>query len=302
MSSITTIQSSDLITDSRSIINGNFSALNNEKIETSTLSTDSTFASASDLKIPSQLAVKNYVDSGGNQNASEIQRGLVEEATDGEMTSRSASGATGAPLFVTPTKLGTFLISLAPIPRVYTAGATWTKPANLKYIVAEAQGAGGGGSGVTGSSDAGGPGGGSGGYARKLIAASSLDATETVTVGTGGTGSATTGGNGTASSFGAHITGNGGNGDGGVGGTATGGDINITGGKGHTSSATRTSGAGANSILGIGGASVSGAPIAGVAGTGYGSGGSGGSQNTSSSSDIGGNGANGVVIVTEYYV
>ena len=109
MASITTINSGDLISTSRTDINNNFSSLNTNKIETSVLTTDNTFAGASDAKIPSQLATKLYVDSGGNVNASETTKGIVEEATDAEVTAGTATGATGAKLFVTPTKLATRL-------------------------------------------------------------------------------------------------------------------------------------------------------------------------------------------------
>jgi len=62
MSSITTINSTDLITNSRADINTNFSNLNTDKIETSVLDTDTTLAANSDSKIPSQKAIKAYVD------------------------------------------------------------------------------------------------------------------------------------------------------------------------------------------------------------------------------------------------
>src|SRR5262245_30511484 len=63
--------------------------------------------------------------------------------------------------------------------QVYTTtGNSWTKPANLAFILVEAQGAGGGGGGSATNVGAG-SGGGAGGYARKVIAASSLGATET---------------------------------------------------------------------------------------------------------------------------
>lgn len=107
MSTLQTIQATDLISTSRTDINANFIALNNEKIETSTLSTDSTLAANSDAKIATQKAVKAYVDAGGNVNASETARGIVEEATDAEVTAGTATGATGAKLFITPAKLAT---------------------------------------------------------------------------------------------------------------------------------------------------------------------------------------------------
>ena len=63
MSTLVTINGSDLPTNNRADINGNFSALNTDKMETSVLDTDTTLAANSDSKIPSQKAVKAYVDS-----------------------------------------------------------------------------------------------------------------------------------------------------------------------------------------------------------------------------------------------
>lgn len=65
MTTITTINSTDLITNSRADINTNFANLNSDKIETSTLDTDNTLANNSDAKIASQKAVKAYIDSQG---------------------------------------------------------------------------------------------------------------------------------------------------------------------------------------------------------------------------------------------
>jgi len=62
MSTITTINASDLISNSRSDINTNFSNLNTDKIETSVIDTDTALAANSDAKIPSQKAVKAYAD------------------------------------------------------------------------------------------------------------------------------------------------------------------------------------------------------------------------------------------------
>lgn len=112
MATITTIDASDLISDSRSDINTNFANLNSDKIETSTLDTDTALTANSDSKIPTQKAVKAYVDSGGNVNASETTKGIVEEATDAEVTAGTATGGTGAKLFVTPAKLATRMGSL----------------------------------------------------------------------------------------------------------------------------------------------------------------------------------------------
>jgi len=102
MATITTIQSTDLITDSRADINDNFANLNSDKIETSVLDTDTTLAANSDSKIPTQKAVKAYVDAGGNPNASTTQAGIVEEATQAELTAGTQTGGTGARLFLNP--------------------------------------------------------------------------------------------------------------------------------------------------------------------------------------------------------
>ena len=105
MATITTIQGTDVISTSRTTINTNFSNLNSDKIETSVIDTDTTLAANSDTKIATQKAVKTYVDAGGNVNASETTKGIVEEATDAEVAAGTATGGTGAKLFITPAKL-----------------------------------------------------------------------------------------------------------------------------------------------------------------------------------------------------
>ncbi len=67
MSTLVTIQASDLITNSRADINSNFSALNTDKVETSAIDTDTTLAANSDSKVASQKAIKAYVDALGGQ-------------------------------------------------------------------------------------------------------------------------------------------------------------------------------------------------------------------------------------------
>lgn len=109
MSTIVTIAAGDNISSSRSDINTNFSNLNTDKFESSNIDTDTTLAANSDTKVPSQKAIKTYVDTQGGANASETARGIVEEATDAEVTAGTATGATGAKLFVTPAKLLTYL-------------------------------------------------------------------------------------------------------------------------------------------------------------------------------------------------
>ncbi len=102
MSTITTIQSTDLITDSRTVINTNFSNLNTDKIETSVLDTDTSLAANSDLKVATQKAVKAYVDGSSLGNASTTVRGVVEIATNAEVAAGTANGSSGA-LLVVPT-------------------------------------------------------------------------------------------------------------------------------------------------------------------------------------------------------
>lgn len=64
------------------------------------------------------------MDAGGNVNASETAKGIVEEATDAEVTAGTATGATGAKLFVTPAKLATYLPTAYQPTTVYNSGST----------------------------------------------------------------------------------------------------------------------------------------------------------------------------------
>ncbi|HVM30763.1 MAG TPA: hypothetical protein VM305_08375 [Candidatus Limnocylindrales bacterium] len=263
------------------------------------------------------------------RNAQNGYAGLDNDASARVAAARLGTGTPSSSTFLrgdrtwaTPTGGAT-----APIVRVYTAGATWTKPAGLVAIDVEVVGAGGSGASgaLTGSGQrTGGSGGGAGGYARKLFAASVLPASCTVTRGAGGSAPAAGANNGNAggaSSFaGTGITtveGNGGAGGvtsgaaaaafsakGGVGGSASGGDLNIPGGDGLNATGTGNAGSegghgGASALSGIAGAPESTGP--GVAGKAYGGGGAGAFVGPSSAAQAGGVGANGVVIVTEYY-
>lgn len=108
-------------------INTNFSNLNTDKIETSTLDTDTSLAANSDSKIATQKAVKAYVDSGGGAaNASETVKGLVEEATDAEIAAGTAAGATGARLFINPSKQYGAKFSDTDVYESLTEPSTWT--------------------------------------------------------------------------------------------------------------------------------------------------------------------------------
>lgn len=229
----------------------------------------------------------------GAPNADTTTKGLVEIATDAEVIAGTNTGGTGASLVMTPGQAKTNYEKKVSTVQVFTSSGTYTAPAGLKYAVVEMVGGGAGG--VYNSS---GNGGGAGGYARKILSASTIGTSKTITVGTGG-GANTSGGN---SSFGSLITSNGGTVP--TGGTATGGDINIQGGNGgigFTAQYTSVGGIGGNSMFGQGAIAPnpynSQSPVNtynGNTGTGYGSGGSAGSSS-------GGSGTAGIVIVTEYY-
>lgn len=297
MSTITVINAGDQITNSRSDINTNFANLNTDKVETSVIDTDTTLAANSDAKIPSQKAIKAYVDGVGVATATTTVKGIAEVASQSEVDAGTATGGTGASLIVTPATLKAIT---TPVVRTYlnaASPATWTKPTGLKYVIVEVQAVGGIGGDATGASN-GGSGGGGGGYSRKLIEAASLGATETVTIG----------GAGNSSSFGSHCSatagsnGTNGGGSGGSGGTGSSGDINVTGGGGGAGNGTASiSGAGGASFFGAGGRGQNGNDLNGENGGNYGAGGSGGATQ-SSGTQSGGNGGPAIVIVTEYYV
>jgi len=200
MSSITNIDATDLITDSRADINNNFANLNADKMETSVLDTDTTLAADSDSKVATQKAVKAYVDAGGNVNATETTKGIVEIATAAEVAAGTDIGGTGATLVVKPSQIGrTQQVT-------FTADGTWTKDTGLVRVEVEAWG--GGGSGGSWSASFGATGGGGGGYFKKTFEASELGATETVTIGAGGVGVSgdTAGNDGANTTFGSLLT------------------------------------------------------------------------------------------------
>jgi hypothetical protein len=217
-----------------------------------------------------------------------------------------------------------------PTRTVYSASATWTKPALARYVEVELVGGGGGAGGsptsATGQGAAGG-GGASGGYGRAIYDAAALPATCAVTVGGAGAGgvAGADGSTGGASSFaGAGITSLVGNGGlGGAGGTASGTALITAGGVGGSASGpagavavpgrtggssivrgglVNTTGLGAPSQLGGGGGQHPTVSGDGLAGTGYGAGGSGGyNAGAQATARDGGPGTAGAVIVTVYY-
>jgi hypothetical protein len=203
---------------------------------------------------------------------------------------------------------------------VFTAGTTYNKPAAAKQFLIEVQAGGGagGGAAATSAQGSGGGGGQGGGYACSLLAAAALGASETITVGAGGTGvSAGTGNTGGTSSFGSLVSATGG-----LGGQATGAGTTVglqEGGFGtqtFTGQQTAVGQAGAvggrlggsDSFGGLGGSSRLGGGGRGRAGnnTGdvggvYGGGGGGSTTGGTNAARAGAVGGAGCVIVTEIY-
>lgn len=213
--------------------------------------------------------------------------------------------------------------------QTFTANGTYTPTDGMIYCIIEVVGGGGGGGGVDapaiGHQCAAG-GGGAGGYARIVVDAATIGASQSVTVGAGGNGgpagnnAGSTGGTTSVGSIVSATGGVGGSGcpsaafnniSGGLGGAGSGGDINSSGAPGSMGLSFiiaivanyNSSGKGADSLYGGGGRSVSdtgpGAGVAGENATNYGSGGSGAASRATNSA-AGGNGSGGIVIITEF--
>jgi hypothetical protein len=313
------------------------------------------------------LTYKNYIDEttiAGAADGNTTTKGVFEAATLAEVRAGTALGSTGAALVTTPDvlddlptedekaamagggSLGTpsaankfatedYFANATQVVE-FTSSDTWTKDAGLQRIRVQAWGAGGGGGRGDGSSA--GTGGGGGGYFEKWLEASELGATETVTIGTGGAGAATSG-NGSAGSnttFGSLLTaypGTGGGGNSTDPTSGSGGDIQASGtlfrGAGSQAAGTpgigvywggaaggKNNGGAANALFGgAGGGSSSGtSQYSGGTSIYGGNGGAGGNNVAGTVGSVpggGGGGANdaaggaggaGKVIVTEYYV
>lgn len=187
-------------------------------------------------------------------------------------------------------------------PQIFTSSGTYTPTSGMKYCIIEVLGGGGAGGGSIGNNQ--GFGGAYGGYARKVVSAATIGASQTVTIGAGGTGVSGASGNaGGTTSVGSIISATGGSGGpvgnsttpllGGIGSS---GDINIRGAStpqgifGIVIGSTGASGpygAGA-----IGGSSANGSSASNNSGAG-----GGGSY---AATFTGGAGGSGIVIITEF--
>ena len=210
--------------------------------------------------------------------------------------------------------------------QIFTSSGTYTPTAGMLYCIVELIGGGGGGGGCGATSStqfSNSVGGGAGEYARGVFSSSTVGASQTVTIGAGGTAGAVgvnPGGTGGTSSFGSLMTAVGGNG--GPGGPAFTNYLTfngVVGGTGGTGGSFRSQGGSStvaagfinfngSIVISIGGASVySGQAIppesnqfVAVPGSSYGGGASGGANELSAPDKGGAAGADGICIITEY--
>jgi len=250
--------------------------------------------------------------------SSSVLTKLAISATDGQVITSDSTAATGISWGAGP----------RPTVRVYSTASvqTWTRPSNLAYIVVEVLAGGGGGGCRSEAPNTPGvaAGGGSGAYAKKIIPASSILASQTIQVGAGGgpaITASTLGSIGGLTTFGSFLTVSGGTFGasmlgssntqipGGTGGSVlVAGDININGQAGGPAISSLVSfalvnipaGVGGNAPMGYGfGGRVIASDSNGADGTGFGAGG-GGSKVDGGAGKTGGTGAVGLIIVSEY--
>ncbi len=212
--------------------------------------------------------------------------------------------------------------------QIFATSGTYTPTAGMDYCIIEGVGAGAGGGGTTDCSaiqvSAGG-GGGSGSYSRLVASAATIGASQTVTIGAGGTAGTSAGGNGGNggdSSVGSLLIAKGGSGgtgsgaaastatQGGSGGVAGTGTFSCVGSQGGDGISSTAGGTGNFSCGGQGGGSFFGGATnansttsgqqVGLTGQQYGGGGSGASTSPSGTGVGGGAGFAGFIVVTEF--
>lgn len=193
-----------------------------ESVSTSTLSSDGQNLAS--------VAYANSLSFGAVAQANEATGGFVELATGSEAASSTSSGSVARlvlPASIatsSPSTTGNFVVVTnntgkidssfftASVIRTYTATGTttWTKPSGLKFIRVQVWGGGGSGAHMTGGGNETG-GGGGGGYSERLLDASQVTTTISVTVGGGGVsvsgcgGAGCNGNTGSTSNFGTYV-------------------------------------------------------------------------------------------------
>lgn len=206
--------------------------------------------------------------------------------------------------------------------QIFTSSGTYTVTPGMVYCIIEVLGGGGGGGGSAGAAGQGGGGGGgsAGAYARSVVTAATIGASQTVTIGAqaaGGTAGTNNGSNGNTCSLGSIVSAGGGTGGTGAasvaaaqstsssdGSSTATGDFTSQGQAGFAG--ITLSGVGGTIVGGQGGSTLYGAGgrgrVAvgtGITGSGYGAGGGGG-VGFNGTAAAGGTGALGVVIITEF--
>lgn len=305
-----TVQGATLVGTAAITTAGTISAvgiINGSQI-TSTIATGTT-----PLIVTSTTPVAN-LNIGGNAATVSTINGLL---TSGTNTTLSGSGTSLSPYSV---NVSSAFVTIHR--QVFTSNGTYTPTTGMLYCDIEVWGGGGGGGGAGASGFAAAGGGGAGGYAKKIVSAATIGASQSVTIGAGGNAGAATGntpgGTGGTTSVASIISASGGVGGssqeggannavpGGIGGAGSGGDVNGTGAPGgegfdvNVGSNIIVGGFGASTSLGGGAINPSGTSStpgnAGIANTG----GGGSGAISTGTGQIGGVGGTGLVSITEY--
>ena len=252
---------------------------------------------------------------GGTTTTGALQS-VASVGTSGQVLTSNGAGA--LPTFQAAGAGAGSLIAV----QVFKASGTYTPTAGMGNCVIQCIGGGGAGGGTpsTSASLTGG-GGGAGGFSQSYVSAATIGASQTVTIGAGGTGASNSvGGNGGDTSVGAIVIAKAGTGGavgaspataslGGAGGIVGTGDVTLPGSPGlfgiSTSAAATVSGNGGNSYFAGGALGVAPGAVSSTAGTAAvansGAGGSGSAiTGGSAAARAGGNGGTGLVVIYEY--